>query len=56
MAVSLRLKRVDWLIGTTVLGSLLTVWLLLTGLDAVLQLLRQLGAVGKNGYRSEERV
>lgn len=50
MAVSLRLKRVDWLIGTTVLGSLLTVWLLLTGLDAVLQLLRQLGAVGKNGY------
>lgn len=47
---ALRLRRVDWLIGTTVLGSLLTVWLLITGLDALLQFLRQLGHVGKNGY------
>jgi len=45
-----RIKRVDWLIGTTVLGSLLMVWLVLTGLDAVIQFMRQLGDVGKNGY------
>ncbi|TBR40288.1 MULTISPECIES: LPS export ABC transporter permease LptG [Dyella] len=56
MAVSLKLKRVDYLIGTTVLGSLLMVWLLLTGLDAVLQFLRQLGAVGKNGYTLNNAV
>lgn len=47
---SLRIRRVDWLVGTTVLGSLLTVWLVITGLDAVFQFLRQLGNVGKNGY------
>ncbi|OOG66207.1 LPS export ABC transporter permease LptG [Rhodanobacter sp. B04] len=45
-----RVKRVDWLIGITVLTSLLTVWLVLAGLDAVFQLLRQLGNIGKNGY------
>lgn len=45
-----RFKRVDWLIGVTVLGSLLMVWLVLTGLDAVYQFMRQLGDVGKNGY------
>ena len=45
-----RFKRVDWLIGTTVLGSLLMVWLVLTGLDAVYQFMHQLGDVGKNGY------
>jgi lipopolysaccharide export system permease protein len=56
MAVSLRLKRVDWLIGTSVLGSLLTVWLLLTGLDAVLQFLRQLSYVGKNGFTLSSAV
>uniref|UniRef100_UPI003CCD9FB0 LPS export ABC transporter permease LptG n=1 Tax=Dyella soli TaxID=522319 RepID=UPI003CCD9FB0 len=54
--MSLKLKRVDYLIGTTVLGSLLMVWLLLTGLDAVLQFLRQLGAVGKNGYTLNNAV
>jgi len=46
----LRIKRADWLVGITVLGSLLTVWLVITGLDAVFQFLRQLGNVGKNGY------
>jgi lipopolysaccharide export system permease protein len=46
----LRLRRVDWLIGTTVLGALLGVWTLITGLDALLQFLRQLGHVGKNGF------
>src|SRR3546814_8393355 len=33
-----------------VLGSLLMVWLVLTGFDAVSQLLRQLGNIGKHGY------
>ncbi|HET6431710.1 LPS export ABC transporter permease LptG [Dyella sp.] len=46
----MRVRRVDWLIGTTVLGALLTVWFLIAGLDAVLQFLRQLGHVGKNGF------
>jgi lipopolysaccharide export system permease protein len=45
-----RVRRVDWLIGTTVLASLLTVWLMIAGLDALLQFLRQLGHVGKNGF------
>ncbi|MGN6384563.1 MAG: LPS export ABC transporter permease LptG [Dyella sp.] len=48
--IALRPRRVDWLIGTTVLASLLTVWLMITGLDALLQFLRQLGHVGKNGF------
>ena len=47
---TLRVKRVDWLVGTAVLGSILMVWLVITGLDAVVQLMRQLGNVGKNGY------
>ncbi|MHC1481050.1 LPS export ABC transporter permease LptG [Frateuria aurantia] len=48
--LNLSVKRVDRLIGVTVLGSLLMTWLVLTGFDAVLQFLRQLGNVGKNGY------
>lgn len=44
------IKRVDRLVAMSVLGSLLMVWLVLTGFDAVTQLLRQLGSVGKNGY------
>jgi lipopolysaccharide export system permease protein len=44
------IKRVDRLVGMTVLTSLLMVWLVLTGFDAVIQLLRQLGQIGKNGY------
>ncbi|MGH8158453.1 MAG: LPS export ABC transporter permease LptG [Rhodanobacter sp.] len=47
---TLRIKRVDWLVGITVLSSLLMVWLVLTGFDAVVQFLRQLGNIGKNGY------
>lgn len=45
-----RIKRVDWLIGGSVLGAVLMVWLVLTGLDAVIQFVRQLGSVGRNGY------
>ena len=48
--IRLRVRRVDWLIGTTVMASLLTVWLMIAGLDALLQFLRQLGHVGKNGF------
>lgn len=44
------IKRVDRLVALSVLGSLLMVWLVLTGFDAVSQLLRQLGNVGKHGY------
>lgn len=47
---ALRIKRVDWLVGITVLSAMLMVWLVITGLDAVFQFLRQLGNVGKNGY------
>ncbi|GAB2565313.1 LPS export ABC transporter permease LptG [Dyella jejuensis] len=47
---SLRIKRVDWLIGVTVLGSMLLVWLVLIGLDAMMQFVRQLGFIGRNGY------
>ncbi|AFC86775.1 LPS export ABC transporter permease LptG [Frateuria aurantia] len=50
MKLDLSIKRVDRLIGITVLSSLLMTWLVLTGFDAVLQFLRQLGNVGKNGY------
>lgn len=45
-----RIKRVDWLIGVTVLGSMLLVWLVLIGLDAMLVFVRQLGYIGRNGY------
>ena len=47
---SLNIKRVDRLVGISVLGSLLVVWLVLTGFDAVGQFLRQLGNVGKHGF------
>ncbi|RUL71476.1 LPS export ABC transporter permease LptG [Dyella choica] len=47
---SLRVKRVDWLIGTTVFGSMLMVWLVLVGLDAMIQFGRQLHFIGRNGY------
>jgi len=46
----LTLKRVDRLVMLSVIGSVLMVWLVLTGFDAVTQFLRQLGSVGKNGY------
>ena len=44
------IKRVDRLVAMSVLGSLLMVWLVLTGFDAVTQFLHQLGSVGKHGY------
>ncbi len=50
------IKRVDRLIAISVLGSLLTVWLVLTGFDAVTQFLRQLGSVGKHGYTVTDAV
>jgi lipopolysaccharide export system permease protein len=50
------IKRVDWLVGVSVLGSLLTVWLVLTGFDAVLQLMRQLGYVGRNGFTTVDAI
>ena len=49
-------KRVDRLIGFSVLGSVLTVWLVLAGMDAVLQLLRQLSNIGKHGYALSDAV
>lgn len=50
------IKRVDRLIGVSVLASVLTVWLVLTGFDAVTQLLRQLGNIGKHGYTLVDAV
>ncbi|WP_049623886.1 LPS export ABC transporter permease LptG [Frateuria defendens] len=47
---ALRVKRVDWLVGTAVLGALLVTWLVLTGIDVVFQLISQIGHIGKNGY------
>ena len=50
------IKRVDRLVAISVLGSLLMVWLVLTGFDAVTQFLRQLGSVGRNGYTMSNAV
>jgi lipopolysaccharide export system permease protein len=50
MAAMLTVKRVDRLIAITVVTSLVTVWLVLTGFDAIIQFLRQLGNIGKNGF------
>ncbi|HEY8682859.1 MAG TPA: LPS export ABC transporter permease LptG [Rhodanobacter sp.] len=44
------IKRVDRLVALSVLGSLLMVWLVLTGSDAMTQLRHQLDFVGKHGY------
>ena len=54
--MGLAIKRVDRLVGATVLGSLLTTWLVLTGFDVVTQLLRQLGYVGRNGFTTFDAV
>ena len=48
--MKLAIRRVDKLVAFSVLGSLIGVWLVLTGFDAVTQFLRQLGNIGKNGY------
>jgi lipopolysaccharide export system permease protein len=50
------IKRVDRLVGLSVVGSLLMVWLVLTGMDAVTQFLRQLIHVGKHGYTLSNAV
>ncbi len=50
------IKRVDRLVALSVLSSLLMVWLVLTGFDAVTQFLRQLGHVGKDGYTLDKLV
>ncbi|HEY0199226.1 MAG TPA: LPS export ABC transporter permease LptG [Rhodanobacter sp.] len=42
-------KRVDRLVAISVLGSLLMVWMILTGMDAITLFLRQLNTVGKHG-------
>ena len=48
--MKLALKRVDKLVALSVLGSVIGVWLVLTGFDAVTMFVRQLGNIGKNGY------
>lgn len=47
---ALTIKRVDWLVALSMLGAVLTTWLVLTGFQAGTQLVRQLTHVGKNGY------
>lgn len=46
----LALRRVDKLVALSVMGSIVAVWLVLTGFDAVTQFLRQLTHVGKHGF------
>lgn len=46
----LGIKRVDVLVGVTVIGWVLVAWFTLVGLNAVLQFLRQLRFVGHNGF------
>ena len=50
------IKRVDRLVAMSVLGSLLMVWLVLTGFDAARIFIVQLGHVGKNGYSTSNAV
>jgi lipopolysaccharide export system permease protein len=44
------IKRADRLIALSVVGSILIVWLVLVGFDALNQLVRQLSRVGDHGY------
>ncbi len=44
------IKRVDRLIALSIVGSILIVWLVLVGFDALNQLVRQLSRVGDHGY------
>ncbi|HET7561278.1 MAG TPA: LPS export ABC transporter permease LptG [Rhodanobacteraceae bacterium] len=46
----LRIKRVDLLIASSVLGGLLVTWLILTGLDTFMEFAQQIGGIGHNGY------
>ena len=45
-----RLRQADRLVGATVLGSLVMVWLVLVGFDTFTNFARQLGSVGERGY------
>lgn len=49
-------KRVDRLIGLSVVSMLLIVWLVLVGFDTLSQFLRQLGDVGKGGYTLPDAI
>ena len=51
-----RIKRADLLIWGTVLGGLLLTWLVLTGLDALIQFANQIGNIGRNGYSLAKAV
>ncbi|MFC3654078.1 LPS export ABC transporter permease LptG [Dyella humi] len=44
------IKRVDLLVGLTVLGWVLMTWFILVGLDTALQFMRQIRFVGQNGF------
>jgi lipopolysaccharide export system permease protein len=46
----IRIKQVDRLIMRAVLGAILIVWLVLVGIDALDQLMRQIGYIGQNHY------
>ena len=50
MRLAIPIKRVDWLIGTTVLVSVALMWALLVGFDALQILMRQMNDIGKGGY------
>ena len=56
MIGAFNIKRVDRLVALSVLGSILTAWLVLTGFQAGTQLMRQLIHVGKNGYTVNNAV
>lgn len=49
-AMSPWIKRVDLLVGLTVLGWVLMTWFILVGLDTALQFMRQIRFVGQNGF------
>jgi lipopolysaccharide export system permease protein len=50
MRALLPIKRVDWLVGSTVFASVALVWVLLVGFDALQILMRQINDIGKGGY------
>lgn len=50
------IKRVDRLIGISVISMLLIVWMVLVGFDTLSQFLRQLGDVGKGGYTMPDAI
>jgi lipopolysaccharide export system permease protein len=52
LMLQLSVKRVDRLVGMSVLGALLMVWLVLTGSDAITQLMRQL----HGGFSSTDAI